>query len=369
MKTFLPEHFPQADDRKALSSIEFYSAVKFSCKWFSGVINFMFLLCLTRVESFLCSFYYVFSTRRVGTDSGATLRCIKAFANPINQLLFPFADAKTFVASSCNQIKIYDADSFAKKFEYVTRDDARIVAVKIIPRDDRLFVVLNNNIICILTSALKLVRHFEPLKARHKYLQKSNQKMEKLNYICEPADDHDADVDKLIKSVTRDYRWNGIVMDVSFSPNGSSFCVCFMDNSLMFCSTSMWDVKRVIKFPDFYIKQCDFIATTHEYNPNMLLTLTSNDELMLMSLKELNSKMLIGMNNSTSSFTLTSNGKVLLSVQLSGDILVYNLETAVVEFDSAVKCEKTMTASDVKCSKQTSTEWSAELDKIQMKVI
>lgn len=305
-------------------------------------------------------------------DTGTTLRCIKAFSSPINQLALPSNDPKTFVASSSNQIKIYDHESFVKKYEFTSGDDAKIVSVKIIPHDDRLFVVLHNNIVCILTNALKLIRHFDPLKARQKYMQKSNQKMEKLNYISNPAaaaDDDEADVDKLIKSVTRDYL-NGIVMDVSFTRNGNSFCLSFLDNSVMFCSTSMWDVKRVIKFPDFYIKQCRFIPFSLDYNPNELLTLTSNDDLMLMSLKDLNSKMLIDMNNSFS-FTLSSNGKVLLNIQHSGEILVYNLDhclSAVNDVDLK-KLQQTMTESDVKCSKQMSNNWNVGLDKIQMKVI
>lgn len=277
------------------------------------------------------------------------------------------------MASSANQIKIYDLDSFVKKSEFAPGDDARINSVKSVPHDDRLFVVLHTDIICILTSSLKLVRRFEPLKVRQKYLHKSNQKMEKVNYIYEPADDVDgnhADVDKLIKSVTRDYQ-NGIVQSVSFAPNGSSFCVSFLDNSLMFCSTSMWDARRVIKFPDFYIKQCDFISSTDDrYSPNMLLTLTSNDDLMLVSLKDLNSTMLIEMNNA-SGFVLSSNGRVLMNIQISGEILAYDLDNCV---NFSVECHAddigARVVSDVKSIKHDNDDgWSAELDKIQMKVI
>lgn len=334
------------------------------------------LLCLPRLSSgkpLLCSCFMFFV---LVADSGTTLRCIKASSSAINLILLPFADPKTFVVSSSNQIKIYDLESFVKKCEFTPRDDARIVLVKMIPHDNRLFVVLHNNVVCILTNSLKLVRHFDPLKARQKYLQKSNQKMERLNYIDNPADDEndDTDVDKLIKSVTRDFQ-NGIVVDVSFSQNGNSFCMSFLDSCVMFCSTSMWDVKRVIKFPDFYIKQCDFIPSTHEYNPNMLLTATSNDDLMLTSLKDLNSKLLNDMNNSLS-FALSSNGKLLLNIQQSGEVLVYNLDhrlnsiglnRAIDNIDGS-KNEQLTTESAGKCTKQPS-EWQAELDKIQMKVI
>lgn len=306
----------------------------------------------------------------VVADNGATLRCIKAFSDPVNQLVFPFSEAKTFVASSSNQIKIYDTVSFVKKYEFRPRDDATIVMLKMIPHADRLFVVLHNNIACILSSSLKLIRHFEPIKARQKYMQKSNQKMEKLNYIYNSHDD-DAYVDRLIKSVTRNYL-NGIVADVSFVPNGTSFCVSFIDHSMMFCSTSMWDVKRVIKFPDFYVKQCEFIVPSQEYKPNMLLTLTSDDELMLISLNELNSKILVDMQDSLA-FEMSSNGKLLLSIQQTGEILVYNVEHCLNALGNAInasRCDRTMTeSSNVKCTKQGGSEWSAELDKIQMKVI
>lgn len=305
-------------------------------------------------------------------DCGTILRCIKASCSAINQLLFPFSDAKVFVASSSDQIKIYDFQSFVKRFEFTPKDAARIVAIKIIPNDERIFVVLHNNIICILTNALKLIRHFEPLKARHKYLQKVNQKIEKLNYVEQYHEsDNDMEVDKLIKAVTRDYH-NGIVMNVAFTPNGSSFCVCFADNSLMFCSSTMWDVRRVIKFPDFYIKQCDYITHNGEQNnSNMLLTATSNDDLMLISLKDLNSKMLIDMNNS-SAFTVSSNGKILLNVQQSGEILVYNMDhclSGIVDMNTN-NCARTLAAeNDRSCTKYANKDWDVELNRIQMKVI
>jgi hypothetical protein len=251
--------------------------------------------------------------------------------------------------------------------------------VKIIPHnDDKMLVVLNNDSICILTTAtLKLVRHFDPLKARQKYLQKSNQKMEKLNYIRHPENDDDdemcSDVDKLIKSVTRDYQ-DGIITDISFSPNGSCLCVSFLDNFMMLCGTSMWDVRRVMKFPDeIYIRQSIFIPSSHEFNSSMLLTSTSNDELMLMSLKDLNSKMLIGMNNSFA-FTLSSNGKVLMNIQQTGEILVYNLEHCLNAVAASVdnvlqKNGNPIMENDAKWTKPDGNETSAELDKIQTKVI
>jgi WD40 repeat protein len=369
------EHFKSTTDKKLSPTIEIYLVV-------NGFWGHKFHVVLSRkrclrkfVQFLLCVFSYPFEF----SDTGTTLRCIKAFSNPINQLLFPFSNPKTFVASSTNQIKIYDLDSFAKRCEFTARDDAKIKLVKIIPHsDDRMFVVLNNDIICILTSTLKLIRHFEPLKARQKYLQKTNQKMEKLNYIRHPENDDDemcsdVDVDVLIKSVTRDYQ-NGIITDVSFSLNGSCVCVSFLDNFIILFSTTMWDVRRVMKFPDeIYIKQSTFIPSTHEFNSNMLLTSTSNDDLMLMNLKDLNSKMLIGMNNSFS-FTLSSNGKVLMNIQHSGEILVYNLEyclNAVISVDDhGLKKNGELTKENkTKLTKLDGNEVTAELDKIQTKVI
>jgi hypothetical protein len=309
------------------------------------------------------------------SDEGTTLRCIKAFSDPINQLSFTFSDTKTFVASSSNQIRIYDLASFVKRSEFTARDDAKIKWVKSFPHDDRLLVVLSNDIICILTAALKLVRRFEPLKARQKYLKKSNQKMEKLNYIRQPENDDDemcSDVDKLIKSVTRDFN-NGIVTDVALSPNGSCLCVSFADNFVILCGVSMWDVRRVMKFPDeIYIKRNLFIPTTHEANSSLLLTSTSDDDLMLMNLKDLNSKLLINMNNSLA-FSLSSNGKVLMNIQQTGEIFVYNFEHCLnavdaVDDSSRKKNGNSSMESDAKWTKSDSND-CAELDEIQTKVI
>lgn len=127
--------------------------------------------------------------------------------------------------------------------------------------------------------------------------------------------------DRIIKSVTRDYQ-NGIIADISFHSNvDSTAVIALMDNTIILISTTMWDVRRVIAYPDFYIKQCQFIAS------NVLLTQTSNDELMLTCMNgyDLNSRMLIDMNN-LSEFFLSANGRLLVNLQQSGEMLVYNLE-------------------------------------------
>lgn len=281
------------------------------------------------------------------------------------------------MASSTNQIKVYDLKSFVKKYAFSPRDDvSRIVSVCIIPHDERLFVVLQSNIICILTKSLKLVRHFEPLKARQKYMQKSNHKMERLSYTHDQAsvaaDDNVADVDKLIKSVTRDHQ-NGTIVDVSFTQNGNNFCVSLCDKTMLLCSTSMWDVNRIIIFPDFFIKQLTFVPSSLQYNSNHLLTSTSNDELLLIDLKDLNSRMLIDVNQSLN-FALSGNGRILLNVKKTGEIFVYNFDhfTTSAGNDIDLKNYKqvmTTVESNAKCSKQMGEKWNVELDKIQMKVI
>ncbi|CAG9804612.1 unnamed protein product [Chironomus riparius] len=206
------------------------------------------------------------------------------------------------------------------------------------PHDDKLLVILHTDIICILSviceaNALKLIRHYEPLKAREKFLRKSNNKIEMLNYVCDESSMADDD-DKIIKSVIQDYQ-NGIITDVSFHSNGYAFCVTFLDNTIMLCSAMLWDVRRVFAYPDFHIKQCQFISywngnnniSSNNYNSsNVLLTLTSNnDQMMLTSLSDLNSRMLIDMHNVVS-FVLSTNGKLLINLHHSGDLLVYNLE-------------------------------------------
>lgn len=85
-------------------------------------------------------------------------------------------------------------------------------------------------------------------------MQKSNQKMERLSYALDfqesaAADDNEADVDKLIKFVAKDHQ-KGTLVDVSFT---------------------MWDVNRIIKFPNFFIKQLSSL----QYNSSRLLTTTS----------------------------------------------------------------------------------------------
>lgn len=289
-------------------------------------------------------------------------------------------DPRTLVVSSSNHIKIYDYENFRKKFDYARdNNESKISFIKTVPSDEtgRIAVILRNNVICILSSSLKLIRHYEPLKARNKYVQRFHQKVEKLNYSESPPDEIvsrrdntelKSNADNLIKTVTRDYS-NGLVTDLSFSSDGSHLVVSFLDNFIMLCST-LWDVRKLIKYPDgLGVRQCDFIpfVTMEHHNEatnKLLLTLTSNDELMLMSFADLNAKTLDYMNNSTN-YALASNGKMLLNIQHSGEILVYNMEECLKQTTFSAR-----TVDAVKNGHHESNfQWNVELGKIQTKVI
>jgi hypothetical protein len=301
------------------------------------------------------------------------------------------------VASSNNQIKIYEFENFRKKFDYTKEhNNVKISFIKLIPTNDescKVLVILQNDIICILSNSLRLIRHYDPLKARSKFLQRFPRKIEKLNYnditLHHPPDElfnandekneikatNGNKVDNLIiKSMTRDYS-SGSLTDVSISNDGNHLIVSFLDNFIMLCSTSLWDVRKLIKYPDgIHIKQCDFIPYTSslEQSNKTLLTLASNDDLMLMSLRDLNAKTLINMNNS-SNYTLATNGKILLNIQNSGELLVFNMEQCMKEsIVNLTSCEDyAMTKSNLNSKNSIKNEhWnSTELGKMQTKVI
>lgn len=234
-------------------------------------------------------------------------------------------------------------------------------------------MVLSNDTICILTIALKLIRHFKPLKALQKFVQKSNYKIEKLSNYYDAASSHEDDVEVMIKSITRDYQ-NGTIVDVSFNQNGSSFLVSLLDNTMLLCSTTLWDIRRVIKFPDFYVKQTEFVPHLMEYNTNFMMSLTSNGDLLLTNLDDLNSKILIGMNNSVK-FVLSFNGKILMNIHHEGEILMFTLDQHLIEWRKSLQHstkETTNKASSAMINGQgKSNEINggiAYLNKIQLKV-
>lgn len=260
-------------------------------------------------------------------DSGTIMRCIKPFTAQINHILFPFGSNNTatmFLVSTCNQIKIYDVDKFMKKCEFTTpaskKGTITINLVKLIPHDDKLLVVLSDDSICILTSTLKVIRHVNLLKAKEKYLQKSNQNVETMDYIY---DSDEVNVEKLIKNVTQDFR-HGTVKEVSFSENGRFLTVSCLDSTIALLSTTMWDVKKLIKFPDISIKQSEFVNNL-ESNAKTLVTLTSNDSLLMFDLDVLSVKTVIE-KSSSYKFVLSPNGKFLASILKSGEVFIYNID-------------------------------------------
>lgn len=133
--------------------------------------------------------------------NGRVLRCIRVFAsNEINQLLccsLKSSNAGGGRSSSCscfhhvlasttNQIKIYEYDKLTKKSEFSFRNELRIKFIKWMPYDDKILAILRNDIICVFGwdgSILKLIRRYDPLKAREKFLRKSNHRIEMLKYV------------------------------------------------------------------------------------------------------------------------------------------------------------------------------------------
>ena len=132
-------------------------------------------------------------------DNGRVIRCIRAFSNKINQLLCCSLSSshgkKTFLASTTNQIKIYEYDKFTRKSEFSFRNEMRIKFIKWMPFDDKVLAILQNDTICVFGcdgSMLKPIRRYDPLKAREKFLRKSNHRVEMLKYVGDKngANDH-----------------------------------------------------------------------------------------------------------------------------------------------------------------------------------
>lgn len=323
-------------------------------------------------------------------DSGIVQRCIKAFSETINQLLFSTSslDSRSLVVSSCNQIKIYEYENFRKKFDYArAHNESRISLVKSIPSDDsgRLALMLSSNVICILSNSLKIIRHYDPLKARNKYVQRFHQKVEQLNYSESQPDESispclrrrhcdnvewKSNADNVIKTVTRDYS-NELVTDISFTSDGRHLVVSFLDGFIMLCSTSLWDVRKLIKYPNgLFARRCDFIPFTavdgHQKNATttnkLLLTLTSHDELMLMSFADLNARTLDNMND-LSNYTIALNGRLMLNVKETGEVLVFDMEKCL---QQTTFCEDKATVTEKNIN---SNQWNDDLGRIQTKVI
>lgn len=69
------------------------------------------------------------------------------------------------------------------------------------PHDEKILAILANDTICIFGDAnkLKLIRRYDPLKARQKFLRKSNHRIEMLKYVENDNgnDDHDVNVTEM----------------------------------------------------------------------------------------------------------------------------------------------------------------------------
>lgn len=261
--------------------------------------------------------------------------------------------------------------------------------MKTIPGDDsgRLALMLSSNVICILSSSLKIIRHYDPLKARNKYVQRFHQKVEQLNYSESQPDESispclrrrrhrdnaewKSNADNVIKTVTRDYS-NELVTDMSFTSNGRHLVVSFLDGFIMLCSTSLWDVRKLIKYPNgLFARQCDFIPFTmvdgHQKNATtttnkLLLTLTSHDELMLMSFADLNARTLDNMND-LSNYTIALNGRLMLNVKQTGEVLVFDMEKCL---QKTTFCEDKAAVTEKNIN---SNQWNDDLGRIQTKVM
>jgi WD40 repeat protein len=140
----------------------------------------------------------------LNTDSGRVLRCIRAMSSEINQLLCCSLNSahatKTFLVSTTNQIKIYEYDKFTRKSEFSFGNEMRIKFVKWMPCDDKVLAILRNDIICVFGdgNSLKPIRRYDPLKAREKFLRKSNQRVEMMKYVDDDCENKNHRKEKLI---------------------------------------------------------------------------------------------------------------------------------------------------------------------------
>ena len=65
--------------------------------------------------------------------------------------------------------------------------------MKWMSHEEKIFAVLTNDTICIFGDGalLKIVRNFQPLKAREKFLRKSEHRIEMLKYVCDKNNQSD----------------------------------------------------------------------------------------------------------------------------------------------------------------------------------
>ena len=110
------------------------------------------------------------------------MRSLKALSSPVIQILLPTLG--TFVAASSSEVKLYDLERFVRKNQHVInlKVGAVINFVELIPGDDKIVVCLSDNSINVLTSTLKVVKTFLPLKLKEKFLLKASNKVKIVIY-------------------------------------------------------------------------------------------------------------------------------------------------------------------------------------------
>lgn len=98
-------------------------------------------------------------------------------SSPVIQILLPTLG--TFVAASSSEVKLYDLERFVRKNQHLinSKVGAVINFVELIPGDDKIVVCLSDNSINVLTSTLKVVKTFLPLKLKEKFLLKASNKV------------------------------------------------------------------------------------------------------------------------------------------------------------------------------------------------
>lgn len=207
-----------------------------------------------------------------------------------------------------------------------------INVIKLMPNDDKFVICLSDDSINICAvngnqnHGLKIIKEFFPLKLREKYLTKSN-KIEILEQFDGTENDYDIadeseNVEKLIRAVTQDYRM-GLISDIAFNQSGNEFLMSCWDCTITVFSASLWQVKKIIKFPNISIRQFEFLPTQEHQKP--VMSLSSDNSLFIFDPNQVHSKVFISKFNSYK-FAVSENGKILSNIVESGEIFVYNLD-------------------------------------------
>jgi hypothetical protein len=167
-------------------------------------------------------------------------------------------------------------------------------------------------------NALKISKQFNPLKLKEKYLLKSNKKIEIVEFFY---DSDEPNEDNMIRNGSQDYR-RGIISDVMFTDSGNHCLISGFDGTLNVFATAFWEVKRIIRFQNLYLKRIEFLPQP-DSSTKLLVAQASNHSLIIFNLNSINTKLPI-QNSHSYKFSLSSN--FLANVLTSGEIYVYNLD-------------------------------------------